>query len=44
MGAKVTTDVHDWGKAQTTEHWNDNVDVTMMPKTIKVKGPNAEPA
>jgi hypothetical protein len=43
MGTKVTTDVHDWGTADTTEHWNDRVDVTMKPKTIKVKGPNAEP-
>lgn len=38
MGSKVTTDVHDWGKAEVTEHWNDNVDVTMKPKTIHAKG------
>lgn len=36
-GNKVTTDVHDSHTVDVTEHWNDRVDVTVKPQTLRVK-------
>ncbi len=38
-GSKTTVDVHDYGTAETVEHWNDNVDVKIKHDPIRVKGP-----
>lgn len=35
-GPKVTTDVHDNHSVQVTESWNDRVDVTVKPGTIRL--------
>lgn len=34
---KVTTDVHDAHKVDVTEHWHDQVDVTVKPDALKVR-------
>jgi hypothetical protein len=41
-GPKTTVDVHDHHKMEVTEHWDDRVDVTMKPETVRLKGPKAE--
>lgn len=34
---KVTTDHHDYGTVDVTEHWNDRVDVNVKPDTVRLK-------
>lgn len=43
-GAKTTVDVHDHHKVEVTEHWDDRVDVTMKPETIRLKTPKVAEA
>lgn len=35
--AKKTVDVHDHHTVEVTEHWDDRVDVTLKPETVRVK-------
>lgn len=34
---KVTTDHHDYGTVDVTEHWHDRQDVTVKPKTVNYR-------
>lgn len=38
--AKKTVDVHDHHHVEVVEHWNDRVDVTMKPETVRVSSPS----
>lgn len=34
---KVTTDHHDYGTVEVTEHWGDRQDVTVKPETVQAR-------